>query len=400
MALLVRGRLKHSTLAPQLPIYVSSESKGFPFDPNTSRLTAADGDAKSVYVDIGVLLPIVEPRFPEDLGELGAQVAGKSLAYFFTEVLPHHPEISPRCVRVIGLEAPVLGELKKLPPRHPKNIELFHASMVRLLSQAIVQAEAQASCLFCSLRFGTQEIVLLLVGAGPYYQIRIVSRQWLLARLPVYTPASFDGFCDAANDAVDEDEEDDKGDKGDHKGDEGDEGDDLDDGAVWTESSEEEEEETHDPRKVQKQQTKRQKNRLAEQNAERQKRAEAAARVARQTQERKKRTEERAAKRDTQEQQYQKARRERPSTDRTLHLFSDAGLDVINRNKYGVDLFESKTAEMYFGNGGDTSWSKVLQLGSALSDTYMEKIQDFIRTATFEDREDARRENVRFADRL
>ncbi|KAJ7764564.1 hypothetical protein DFH07DRAFT_811647 [Mycena maculata] len=362
-AFLVRGHLKHCLVAPQLPIYVSPK-ESVSADADTSRQTAADGDAKGVCVDIAILLPITEPRFPEDLGELGPRVAGKSLAYFFNKILPHlMPGISPRCVRVIGLEAPVLGELKKLPPRHAMRIGSFRFSLIRLLNEATLQAEAQATCLFCSSRFGTQDEVLLLAGAGDCYQIRRVSREWSWTKLPQnkkFTSDTLDELYEAANEegvCVEETEEDDD----------------------WTEGKEGEM--YDDPRKAKDIQKE-----LREQ------------RVKEQIEQRKKRAEERARKRDAQYQQLQDALGEPPSTDRTVRLFSDAALNAVHRQATGADLFEFRAPETYFGKSRDTDWSGVLQLGSDLSNAYMEKIQDFIRT--FEDREDGRRENVFFANYL
>ncbi|KAJ7841288.1 hypothetical protein B0H13DRAFT_2210107 [Mycena leptocephala] len=326
-----------------------------PSDPDTSRQTAADGDAKGVYVDIAILLPISEPRFPEDLGELGPQVAGKSLAYFFNEILPHLiPGISPRCVRVIGFEAPVLGELKKLPPRHAMRVGSFHSSLTRLLNEATLQAEAQATCLFCSSRFGTQDEVLLLAGAGDYYQIRRVSREWSWTKLPEnkqFTSDTLDGLYEAANET--------------DYGEEAEENDDSTEGK--------EGEMYDDPRKVKDIQKELREQRVKEQIEQRKKRAEGRAR--------------------------KDALGELPSTDRTVRLFSDAALNAVHRQETGgEDLFEWKAPETYFGKSRDTDWSGVLQLGSDLSNAYMEKIQDFIRT--FEDREDGRRESLCFANYL
>ncbi|KAJ7257527.1 hypothetical protein B0H12DRAFT_1111068 [Mycena haematopus] len=242
-------------------------------DPDTSRRTAADGDAKGVCVDIAILLPITEPRFPEDLGELGPRVAGKTLAYFFNEILPALiPRISPRCVRVIGFETPVLGELKKLPPRHAMRIGSFHSSLIRLLNEAALQAEAQATCLFCSSRFGTQDEVLLLAGAGDYYQIRRVSREWSWTKLPEnekFTSDTLNGLYEAANEEgayVEEDEENDD----------------------WTESKEEEM--YDDPRKAKDIQKE-----LREQH------------IKEQIEQRKERAEKRTRKRDAEYQQFQDA---------------------------------------------------------------------------------------------
>ncbi|KAF8189261.1 hypothetical protein K438DRAFT_1833212 [Mycena galopus ATCC 62051] len=363
-AFLVRGHLRHCLVAPQLPIYVSPK-ESMSSDADTSRQTAADSDAKGVYVDIAILLPITEPRFPEDLGELGPRVAGKSLAYFFNEILPHLiPGISPRCIRVIGFEAPVLGELKKLPPRHAMRIGPFHSSLTRLLNEATLQAEAQATCLFCSSRFGTQDEVLLLAGAGDRYQIRRVSRQWSWTKLPEnqkFTSDTLERLYEAANEEgvyAEEDEEDDD----------------------WTEGKEGEM--YDDPRKAKDIQKELRERRVKEQIEQRRKRAE-----------------ERARKRDAQYRRLQDALGELPSTDRTVRLFSDAALNAVNREETGgEDLFEWRAPETYFGTSRDTDWSGVLQLGSDLSNAYMEKIQDFIRA--FEDREDGRREAVCFANYL
>ncbi|KAJ7045633.1 hypothetical protein C8F04DRAFT_1334217 [Mycena alexandri] len=119
-------------------------------------------------------------------------------------------------------------------------------------------------------------------------------------------------------------------------------------------------------------------------------------RVKEQAEQRAKRATARAEKRDMQQQKLQDALKTLPSADHTTPLFTDAALNAVHRDQTGDDLFESKAPETYFAGSGFTEWSRVLQLGSDLSNRYMAKIQDYIRT--FEDREERRRTEVFFAE--
>ncbi|KAJ6537459.1 hypothetical protein B0H10DRAFT_2142185 [Mycena sp. CBHHK59/15] len=183
-ALIVGGQCKYCLIAPQFPMYVSPKEPSRPDATFGSGVTDADGEAEGVYVDIAIVMPIVEPRDPEELGVLATQVAGKSLYQFFDKIVPQRlPGLSPRCLWVSGLEAPFFTELKPLPSRHVGGIESFWSSLTRLLRDGALQAEAQALCLFCSSRFGTQEDVVILTGAGDYYRIRRVTRAWSRPKL-------------------------------------------------------------------------------------------------------------------------------------------------------------------------------------------------------------------------
>ncbi|KAJ7928172.1 hypothetical protein B0H13DRAFT_1007176 [Mycena leptocephala] len=165
-ALIVRGKLKYCLIAPQFPIYVSPKE---PLDPDTSfgsDRTDADGEAQGVYVDIAIVMPIVQPRYVEELGPIGKELNNKSLHHFLDTFLPPKlPGLSPRCLWVSGFEAPLVGELKPGPTRHADKIDPFYVDLVRLLRQGVLQAEVQRLCLFCSWQFTTQEDALLL---GPF----------------------------------------------------------------------------------------------------------------------------------------------------------------------------------------------------------------------------------------
>lgn len=353
-ALIVGGHLKHCLIAPQFPMYVSPREPSL--GPNASGRTEADGDAEGVYVDVAIFMPIAKPRDLEDLGALAPQVAGKSLAHFFDKIIPQHlPGLSPRCVRVSGFEAPVLGELKPGPTRHPTGVKSFLKSLNLLLSEGTLQAEAQALCLFCSARFATQDEVLLLAGAGDYYQICRVTRTWSRPQLKggKYSSNTLKELKAAARERLL-----------------------VEDDGDWTEGKEEEM--YGDPESA--------KQRQKELNEQR----------AQQVKQRSKRAAARVEKRDVQHQKFLDALKTPPSADRTTPLFTDAALNSVHRNETGDDLFESKAPETYFAESGFTEWSRVLQLGSGLSNRYMAKIQDYIRT--FEDREERRRAEVFFGD--
>ncbi|KAJ6622185.1 hypothetical protein B0H10DRAFT_1788483, partial [Mycena sp. CBHHK59/15] len=153
------GSSNTASSRPQFPIYVTLKE---PFNADTSigsGRTEADSDAEGVYVDIAIIMPIIQPRYVEELGAVGEELTNKSLHDFFENFLPQKlPELSPRCLWVSGLKAPLVGELKPGPTRHADKIDSFYA-------------EAQGLCLFCSWRFATQEEALLLARAGDCYRI-------------------------------------------------------------------------------------------------------------------------------------------------------------------------------------------------------------------------------------
>ncbi|KAJ7747654.1 hypothetical protein DFH07DRAFT_775974 [Mycena maculata] len=76
-----------------------------------------------------------------------------------------------------------VSELKPLPILHADGIQVFWSSSTCLLSEGALQAEAQALCLFCSSRFGSQDVALIVTGAGDYYRICRVTRSWSLPKL-------------------------------------------------------------------------------------------------------------------------------------------------------------------------------------------------------------------------
>ncbi|KAF8128470.1 hypothetical protein K438DRAFT_1888449 [Mycena galopus ATCC 62051] len=342
-ALIVSGDLRYSLIAPQFPVYVSPKdpSPG----PDDSGRTEADGEAEGVYVDIAIVMPIVQPRYADELGTIGQKLVGQNLSQFFDEFQPHLQGFSPRCLWVSGHEAALLGELKPGPTRHTRRIESFLSDLNTLLRDATLQAVAQALCLFCSWRFGTQDEVLLLAGAGAYYRIRRVTRSWSIVELngEIYTSKNLKELKAAAKQL-----------------------DNLAEDGDWTEGKEEEM--YGDPGSA--------KDRQKMLNDKREERTK------------------RGNKRATRAEQFAEALSASPSTDRTTPLFSHAALNDLHRIQTSRDLFESEDPEKYFIGDGPSEWSCVLHLGSDLSNRYMTRIQDFIRT--FEDREAERRKDVRF----
>jgi hypothetical protein len=200
-----------------------------------------------------------------------------------------------------------------------------------LLGEAVLQAEAQAHCLFSSWRFGTQDEVLLLAGAGDYYQIRRVTRDWSIVKLDgkIYTSETLKDLKAAAK-------------QFDYMAEDGD----------WTEGQEEE---MYGHPGSAKDRQKRLNDQRKGQNKRAEKRAE--------------RTE-----------QFANALNAPPSADRTTPLFSHTALNELHRLQAQEDFFESEDPEKYFTRVGPSDWSHVLQLGSELSNRYMTRIQGFIRT--------------------
>ncbi|KAJ7628596.1 hypothetical protein FB45DRAFT_918711 [Roridomyces roridus] len=347
--LLLRGGFKHCLVAPQLPIYVSSKEPVSVGADNTAG-SMADGKAKSVYVDVAILLPVTEPRFPEDIGAIGPLVAGKSLAHFFDEVLPKNWELSPRCVRVIGLQAPLLAELKRIPPRHSKTATTFHHNLIHLLNLACQQAKAQARCLFASSAFARQDRVILVAGAGDYYQVCIVTREWAIERL--------DGFDDLDEDDLEE----------------------IFATAIKNGAFIEklEDKDLADEYK----------NIIGHPR-----------RIREQIEERDARYVQRCLKREALQNRLAPSSPTGPNSDHSRARFSDEELGSVHRQtEDGVELFEVQSAQTFFTQSESAVWSRLLRLGTSKSNDFMEKIQDII--GEFEVKEETRRKKMKFANAL
>ncbi|KAJ7773692.1 hypothetical protein DFH07DRAFT_767633 [Mycena maculata] len=362
-ALIVPEDFQYSLIAPQFPVYVSPKVRP---GPDESGTTEADGEAEGVYVDIAVVMPILESRPVEDLGEIGKQLVGKSLAYFFHTFRPHETGLSPRCLWVSGYEAALLGELKRAPTRHARNLKSFLNNLKDLLRDAVIQAETQALCLFSSWRFGTQDVVILLAGAGEYYQIRRVTREWSQKELngKPYTSELLMELKAAARFRLEDMEEDEM----DSEEDELEEDDDLeeDDAGADSEGQEEKMYDLPSNAKERQDRIRAQYRRDLDKHAE--KRAERAER----DQERDQRAERRTQRVETLTAQLDEAMKVQPSADRTAPLFTDAAPECFHRLEepnLGA-FFESEEPEKYFAGSSasdESDWSRILQLGSEIS---------------------------------
>ncbi|KAJ7775849.1 hypothetical protein B0H14DRAFT_3508352 [Mycena olivaceomarginata] len=353
-ALIVGGKLKCCLIAPQFPIYVSPKEA---LGPNTSfgsGRTKADGEAQGVYVDIAIVMPIIQPRYVEELGKFGKDLDKKSLHDFLED--PQNLQLSPRCLWVSGFE----------------------------------------------------QCIILLAGAREYYRIRWVTRGWAAKKLngEPYSAATLkvlkrageefnDGDSDSELDYTGSDsdlddaeseeklhnaESEEELDDDDGNWTEGDEMD-VDDG--WTEGRMDEmddavddgdwteammDEMYGDPLDACNRQ-----QRLNTQHTHRH------------------------LEREARRQKYVDALNTLPSQDRTAPLFSEEALNTIHLNQVGRELFQSISPEEYFksgGTGGTTKWSNILRLGSTLSNQYMVKIQNLIHE--HEILEEARRNKVFF----
>ncbi|KAF7374668.1 hypothetical protein MSAN_00351800 [Mycena sanguinolenta] len=367
VSILIHGQLKNCLIAPQFPVYVSPKEPSDPDDSFGSGLTVADSEAQGVCVDIAIVTPIVQPRQdPEEWGALAQHVAGKSLAHFFEEILPQHlPRLSPRFLWVSGFEAPLLVELKPLAKRHADDIEVFHRSATGLLTEGALQGEAQALCLFCSSRFATQDVAIIVCGAGDLWRVRKVTRSWAKWKLiqenkenneEGYTSNTLKRLKKNAKLRLD-----------------------LEDDGDWTEGKETEM--YGDPL-----------------DAEGRQRMLYEERVRKQAEERRQRALARGAKRDAVHQKFLDALHTPPSVDRTTSLFPDEALDAVHRKETNKELFESRPPDTFFAtirrSEGSTEWSSVLRLGSDISNQYMAEIERFIRE--FENKENGRRKTVFF----
>ncbi|KAJ7644508.1 hypothetical protein FB45DRAFT_1116007 [Roridomyces roridus] len=369
VSLLFRGGLKNFLVAPQFPMYVSPKERELDAPPSfdSSMITEADADARGVYVDIAIVMPILQPRLgasvKEDWGTLAPKIANQSMASFFTNILPTRlGSLSPRCVSVPGFIAPVVVELKRLPVRSAKNVDEYCTNLAGLLMSGKGQAEEQAICLFSSARFATQDDVFIVAGAGEYYQICWVTRRWAWKKLG---GSKSKGYIVQRLKRVKAD------DVTEHVDDDGD----------WT--LQKDAMMYNDPLSVADMQIILRKERYEARSAKKEQVAEKAA----------------------------AAREEGPSADRTVPLFSKTALNAVHRQKHQQELFESRTPEKYMEyaqgviriieNDRDdelktikTPWSRVLQLGSSESNQFMDMIQTHIRK--IEKAEDKRREQTMF----
>jgi hypothetical protein len=377
--LIIEGKLKWTVIAPQFPVYVSPKGPPPP-PPNPDAsfgtgITEADGEAQGVYVDIAIVMPTVQPRNLEDLGTTTQLTNKVSLHDFMEADLPSMlPGISPRCLWVSGLESYLLGELKPGPTRHPSSIAAFIKRLEKLLKEGHKQAEEQGLCLFSSWRFATQNEVILLAGAGEYYKLAFVNREWAESVLKgkSYDPetlmdlktANEDDFgaddCERADEVNAED---------------------------WTEGQAEDmyggplnalqrqKKLSFWERDLQRLRAEREK-----QEAEREKQIKA----------RKARHDERDRKR----QAHEDALEVLPNPDLTAPIFTDAQLDAagaVFESHSPKDFFDKPTSEK------PVQWTKILRLGSELSNQYMQHIKEMLRR--YERAEENRRETVFFQNR-
>ena len=71
--LILSGGLTTTLLGPQFPIWVSPRENTADEDPDASFLskaTAGDGEACGIYVDFVLVIPSVQPRFLDEIGDL------------------------------------------------------------------------------------------------------------------------------------------------------------------------------------------------------------------------------------------------------------------------------------------------------------------------------------------
>ncbi|KAF7302238.1 hypothetical protein MIND_00790800 [Mycena indigotica] len=173
-------------LQPQWPIWSSQ-------DDNDKRMldmsllstkTTPDGGARGVYVDLAIVIVQTEPRWKVLRYAQGvisvAKLAGQTLGWFFENLyaMPMFAAFEPAFLRVVGLRAPILLELKLGPPRHSLCMADFHRKLTALLQAAKRQAEKQARALYASWRFIGQEFVITVAVAGEYMTMRRWTRKW------------------------------------------------------------------------------------------------------------------------------------------------------------------------------------------------------------------------------
>ncbi|KAF7332641.1 hypothetical protein MKEN_00146900 [Mycena kentingensis (nom. inval.)] len=147
-----------------------------------SNNTTPDGAARGCYVDIAAVIPLPAPRKKLPRRSRGlcppSDFVGKTVQWFFDSVLAVRSYIEPSFLRIIGLLAPLLVELKLGAPRNAPDMETYHGKLSSLLSSAQTQGLKQALALFGSWRFRYQGSVILIAGAGDDFTVCRVTRGW------------------------------------------------------------------------------------------------------------------------------------------------------------------------------------------------------------------------------
>nr|GAT46525.1 predicted protein [Mycena chlorophos] len=169
-------------IQPQWPIHISPRDAAILTNPGISARTQPDGSARGVFVDLAVSIVVTKPRVELKKRSAGdcppKSFAARTLEWLFTNQLPKFPSLEPSFLKVWGLLAPLLLELKRGPPRHARNLFIFYKYLCRLLELAKRQAEKQALTLYGSGRYRYQTRLFAIAGAGDYFYMAEITRSW------------------------------------------------------------------------------------------------------------------------------------------------------------------------------------------------------------------------------
>ncbi|KAF7332655.1 hypothetical protein MKEN_00148300 [Mycena kentingensis (nom. inval.)] len=176
-------------LQPQWPIWSSTKdlSKRLADTSFLSTVTTPDKDARGKYVDFAIVIVQTAPRLdplPHFIRiYLHYGIAGMTLNAFFDHFLPNNLHLQPSLLRVVGLLAPIMLELKLGPPRHAVDLWCFHLTLSNLFSEGQEQAEQQALSLWASWRFRGQVSLISVAVSGDYMRLRRSTRKRGVATL-------------------------------------------------------------------------------------------------------------------------------------------------------------------------------------------------------------------------
>ncbi len=118
----------------QYNIYVSQlQSRTSPSGPDDSFVTTPDSEARGVYIDLALILPVISLIKDDSTSD------SDTLQEFFETLTPSHLPHPSTVWMNESTRVPLVLELKPPPTRHPKDILTFLKQVTKLLGNAIEQ---------------------------------------------------------------------------------------------------------------------------------------------------------------------------------------------------------------------------------------------------------------------
>ncbi|KAL0957126.1 hypothetical protein HGRIS_003218 [Hohenbuehelia grisea] len=158
--------------ASQFPIY-SRSPKGF--DPDDSFRTVADDDAQEGFPDLALLCLRYRLRKGPGIPRYRPLLRGRHSLQLGNLPWAELPRWDELVIDYVGL--PIFAELKKFPSRTKITREYFLLELQQLLGDASSQLEDYAKLLFADPLRRDQDSVVLIAGAGEWYQWRVMHRR-------------------------------------------------------------------------------------------------------------------------------------------------------------------------------------------------------------------------------